>query len=87
MRLLSLPQIFLRQLEGELCPDRSRTLYQRRWVRDISGALTTSVLCEYVVLWEALEGINLQPRVADRFIWKWTQDGSYSASLHIGPLE
>jgi hypothetical protein len=47
-------------------------LYQRRWVHDISGALMALVLCEYAVLWEDLEGINLQPTVAYRFIWKWT---------------
>lgn len=52
-------------------PGRRRTvkdaLFQRRWVRDISGAPTMQVLCEYVELWETLEEIrsicNQQPRI------------------------
>lgn len=38
------------------------------------------MLYEYVDLWEKLEGIQLLPLVPDRFIWRWTPDGVYSAS-------
>lgn len=38
------------------------------------------MLYEYVDLWEKLEGVQLQPLVCDRFIWRWTLDGTYSAS-------
>ena len=31
-------------------------------------------------LWEILEGVQLQPTVSDRFVWKWTENGTYSAS-------
>jgi hypothetical protein len=79
------PNLFKAVRRRALSRSVKDAIYQCRWVRDLSGALTAPVLCEYVILWEALEGINLQPTVADRFIWKWTQDGSYSASLHIGP--
>jgi len=51
-----------------------------RWVRHITGAHTAPVLYEYVDLWEKLEGVHLQPLVSDRFIWRWTPDGTYSAS-------
>lgn len=55
-------------------------LFQRQWVRDISGALTIQVLCDYVNLLEKLENIQLRPLEADRFIWRWTDNGQYSAS-------
>jgi hypothetical protein len=55
-------------------------LFQRRWVRHITGARTALVLYEYVSLWEKMESIELRPFVGDRFIWKWTTDGSYLAS-------
>jgi hypothetical protein len=48
--------------------------------RHISGARTAPVLYEYVSLWEKIESVELRPSVGDRFIWKWTPDGSYSAS-------
>jgi hypothetical protein len=53
-------------------------LANRSWVRDISGAPTMPVLCDYVLLWEKLERVQLQPAVPDRFVWKWTADGAYS---------
>jgi hypothetical protein len=43
-------------------------LYQRRWVRHITGARTAPVLYEYVLLWDKLESVQLRPLVADRFI-------------------
>lgn len=55
-------------------------LTNRSWVLDISGAPTAAVLCDYVLLWEKLENVQLQPNEPDRFIWKWTPDGKYSAS-------
>lgn len=48
-------------------------------VRDITGAPTAAVLCEYVILWEKLEHVVLRPSESDRFVWKWTADGTYSA--------
>jgi hypothetical protein len=30
---------------------------------------TAPVLCEYVLLWEILEGVHLQPFEPDRFVW------------------
>lgn len=38
------------------------------------------ILCKYVDLWEKLEDVCLQPSVADRFVWKWTKSGQYTAS-------
>lgn len=55
-------------------------LTDRSWVRDISGAPTAPVMCDYLLLWEKLEHVQLQPAVSDRFVWRWTADGNYSAS-------
>jgi hypothetical protein len=52
----------------------------RAWVRHISGALTMHVLVEYVLLWERLETVVLQPGVPDRFVWRWSPDAVYSSS-------
>jgi len=58
----------------------AETLNNRAWVRDIVGALTTQVLCDYIRVWELVQDIVLQPLEPDRFVWKWTPNGSYSAS-------
>lgn len=47
-------------------------MFQRRWVRDITGAPTLQVLYKYVELWEMLDEVNLQHTISDRFVWKWT---------------
>jgi hypothetical protein len=55
-------------------------LNNRQWLRDITGAPTAVVLTEYLMLWELLEDIQLQPGVPDRLIWKWSAGGEYSSS-------
>jgi hypothetical protein len=52
----------------------------RSWIRDIQGAPTAHVLCDYVHVWAKVQGVVFDDMVADRFIWRWTADGSYSAS-------
>jgi len=59
---------------------RARTLVDSRWARDVVGAPTTQVLCEYFKVWDLLAGVSLQPLVPDRFVWKWSPDGAYSVS-------
>lgn len=54
------------------CRWRNRTvseaLHNHQWARDITGAPTALVLCEYVFLWKKLEAIQLSPLEFDRFI-------------------
>jgi len=52
----------------------------RSWVRDIQGAPTAQVLCDYVVVWAKVDGVVFDDLTSDRFIWRWTTDGTYSAS-------
>lgn len=50
------------------------------WIRDIQGAPVAHVLCDYVVVWAKVQGVVFDDLTSDRFIWKWTTDGSYTAS-------
>lgn len=76
---------FAPALFGAVPPRRRKrcvrnALTDMAWVDEVTGAPTAPVLCDFVDLWELLEGIELQPGVPDRFVWRWTPDGTYSAS-------
>lgn len=53
---------------------------QHRWARDIVGAPTVQVLCQYLRVWSIIRDLVLHPLQEDRFVWRWTPDGKYSAS-------
>ena len=55
-------------------------LLQNQWARDVVGAPTTQVLCQYLLVWRLLANVTLDPIQSDRFVWKWSADGKYSAS-------
>jgi hypothetical protein len=38
------------------------------------------VLCQYVRVWYVITDVALDSFQSDRFVWKWTPDGRYSAS-------
>lgn len=63
---------------------RRRTLKDgldhNRWASDIVGAPTTQVLCQFLRVWELTHAVALNPLQSDRFVWKWSADGRYSAS-------
>jgi hypothetical protein len=65
------------------CARRRRTvastLVGHAWIRDITGALTITVLMQYLHLRQQLDAIALSPGV-DRMIWKWNVSGQYSSS-------
>lgn len=55
-------------------------LLGNRWALDIIGALTAQVIVEYLQVWELLREVVLQPGQRDRFVWKWSSSGTYSAA-------
>lgn len=55
-------------------------LHGNCWVADITGALTTQVVCDYLRVWEILRAVTLQPETPGRFVWRWSSSGTYSAS-------
>ncbi|WVZ88496.1 hypothetical protein U9M48_035013 [Paspalum notatum var. saurae] len=70
----------------KLIPKRAvkqRTVTQgvtdRKWILDISGALSVQVLVEYLRLWNLIEGVELRPDVADQHHWRFASHGSYSS--------
>ena len=38
------------------------------------------VLCQYLRVWNVLRDVSLNPMQEDRFVWRWSADGKYSAS-------
>ena len=57
----------------------AEALVQKRWIRDIQGGLSVSALRDYIRLWHALNRVALSGE-PDRFRWKWTTSGDYTAS-------
>jgi len=55
-------------------------LHLNRWAREIVGALTAPVLYQYLLVWDLLRNVVLNPLQSDQFVWKWSPDGKYSAS-------
>jgi hypothetical protein len=54
-----------------------------RWfchrVSDIQGTLTTTIIVEYIDLWDLLEEVQLQQEVDDTHIWRLDASTQYSA--------
>jgi hypothetical protein len=57
----------------------AQALHNRSWVQDIRGARTVEVLLDYLHVWDMVDEIILHPEIPDRYIWKLTNDGSYSS--------
>jgi hypothetical protein len=53
---------------------------QNQWGRDVVGAPTTQVICQFLQVWDLLRSVVLDPLQADRFVWKWSSDGKFSVS-------
>lgn len=48
-----------------------------RWVADVRGALTVQVLAKHL-LWDLIDNLALQQKIADQHIWHLTKSGSYT---------
>ena len=64
-------------------------MHDRQWVRGIQGGLSVTAIAEYLQLWSRLDNVQLQPAQDDQCIWRWTNNGQYSAKsaylmLHQG---
>ena len=70
----------------------SDALDNRKWVSDIRGALTVTVLTEYIHLWELLSTVMLQQDVEDSHIWQFSTCDQYTTrsaykALFIGSVQ
>ncbi|WVZ70115.1 hypothetical protein U9M48_018809 [Paspalum notatum var. saurae] len=57
----------------------AQALTNRRWATDIQGSLTVQVLVEYLKIWEMVDGMSLQPDIADQRFWKFTRSSLYTS--------
>jgi hypothetical protein len=64
-------------------PTVAQALVDHHMVSDINGTLTVSVLRECLYIWELVDGLILQPGVADQHWWKFTKSGQYSCKSAI----
>lgn len=55
-------------------------LEHNQWARDVMGVLTMQVLCQYHIVWGLMRQVALDLLLSNRFVWKWSPDGKYSAS-------
>ena len=58
----------------------AQALTNDSWVRDIAGALTVQVILDFLLIWEATRGVQLQPDTQDKFLWKWTPDKCFTTA-------
>jgi hypothetical protein len=54
-------------------------LADRRWIRDVTGALSVPALVEFLELVDTTQHVPLSPDVPDQVQWKLTASGVYSA--------
>lgn len=57
-----------------------KALQDRKWVKDIIGALTVQVLLDYLSVWNKLQMFMLDDATPDKVPWKWIQDHSFSTT-------
>ena len=53
-------------------------LLNRSWVQSISGGVSMQAIHEYLALWDTLQDIQLNDQ-PDQTVWRWANDGAYSA--------
>jgi hypothetical protein len=66
-------------------------LTNRKWVSDIRGGLSVTVLVEYLRLWNLVDVVVLQPDIADQHIWRLSSHGTYCSksaydALFVGSI-
>ena len=57
----------------------AHAVLNRRWLADVKDALTLQVLVGYLLVWDLVDGLDLQQGIPDNFRWKLFQSGSYSS--------
>ncbi|KAM0913631.1 hypothetical protein ACQ4PT_012055 [Festuca glaucescens] len=57
-----------------------KALDQNKWIGHFKVGLTTAAIRQFTELWNLMRDVNLQQGVPDSLIWKWTADGTYTAS-------
>jgi hypothetical protein len=56
------------------------------WIKDIIDTLSIPTIVQYLHLRARVNGVQLQPGVNDKTVWKWTSSGTYTASSAYAAL-
>jgi len=56
----------------------SEALLDDNWVRDIQGHRSVTVMAEYLVIWDMIQEVILQPEVEDVHKWRFEASGKFS---------
>jgi hypothetical protein len=54
-------------------------LTDEKWIEDIQGEISASVLTQYFALWDILTGVELNEDIPDKHIWRLSTSGQYTA--------
>jgi hypothetical protein len=54
-------------------------LFHLRWLSDFQGALTLTILIDYIELFQEMEQLVLHPGVPDKHIWWLSPTSSFSS--------
>jgi hypothetical protein len=57
----------------------AEALSNRRWIKDISGALGTQAILEYLKLWSLIQSVDCSSAEPDSLSWKWESSGKYTS--------
>jgi hypothetical protein len=64
----------------------NEALQNLNWTADFQGALSVTVLLEFVELFQQLEGVAIRPGVSDSHIWRLSTSGQYSSKSAYAAL-
>lgn len=54
-------------------------LTEEKWIEDIQGEISSTAAFQYLNLWDILNGVELNENIPDKFIWRLSSSGNYTA--------
>ena len=55
-----------------------KALQDNKWIEHINPVFSPTELHEYVLLWNAVQQVQLDESREDSIVWRWTADGEYT---------
>jgi len=55
-----------------------KALQDNKWIEHINPVFSPTELHEYVLLWNAVQQVQLDESREDSIVWRWTTDGEYT---------
>lgn len=57
-----------------------QALFEGKWLRHFKQNLTAAALNQFLLVYAKLENVQLRPGTLDTVVWRWSADGTYSAT-------